>query len=268
VVYSFLITLREGLEAALILGILLAYLGKTRQGRGSHAVWTGAWVAIGLSLAGGLLLHRVADRLSGQALELFEGGMIFLAVGLLSHMLLWMQREARHLKAQLQSAVDERDQGFALGFLAFTVVVREGLETVLFLAGGARAGGPPLTYWGGGLLGLAAAAVLGALLYRGAIRLDLRRFFTLSGWLLILFAAGMVANGVKEFHEANFLPPLIAHVWDTYDLLPDTTLVGRFVGALFGYDPSPSLLQLLGWITYLALAGAAFYRGGRPSRTA
>ncbi|HLO02536.1 MAG TPA: FTR1 family protein [Symbiobacteriaceae bacterium] len=265
--YSLLITLREGLEAALIIGILLAYLSKTRPGSSSRPIWAGALLALIVSLAGGYLLHALAGGLSGRALEIFEGGMIFIAVALLSQMILWMQRESRCLKANLQCAIEQRGNSpRALALLAFTVVVREGLETVLFLSGGAGTADSTLTYWGGALVGLAIASLLGLLLYRGALRLDLRRFFTVSGWLLILFAAGMIANGVKEWHEAKLLPQVIPHIWDTYALLPDTTVVGRLVGALLGYDPSPSLLQVLGWAGYLLVAGLAFYRGQAPRR--
>lgn len=265
--FSLLITLREGLEAALIIGILLAYVGKTRPGTSTRAIWMGALSAILVSVAGGYLLHAVAGGLSGRALEIFEGGMIFIAVALLSQMILWMQRESRHMKANLQNAIDQRGKSSrALALLAFTVVVREGLETVLFLSGGASAADSTLTYWGGAVVGLAIASLLGMMLYRGALRLDLRRFFTISGWLLIFFAAGMIANGVKEFHEAKLLPQLIPHVWDTYALLPDTTVAGRLIGALFGYDPSPSLLQVLGWVGYLLFAGSAFFRGQAPRK--
>lgn len=265
--FSLLITLREGLEAALIIGILLAYLSKTRPGTSTGSIWTGALSAIILSIAGGYLLHEVAGGLSGRALEIFEGGMIFIAVALLSQMILWMQKESRHMKANLQHAMEQRGRSQrALALLAFTVVVREGLETTLFLSGGASTSDSTLAYWGGAVVGLLIASLLGVLLYRGALRLDLRRFFTVSGWLLILFAAGMIANGVKEWHEAGLLPQLIPHIWDTYALLPDTTVLGRLIGALFGYDPSPSLLQVLGWVGYLLFAGTAYRRGRAPRR--
>jgi high-affinity iron transporter len=267
-VYSFLISLREGLEAALIIGILLAYLKKTRPGASASPIWGGAAAALLVSLLGGWGLHTVAGHLSGRAMEIFEGGMIFLAVALLTQMLFWMRRESKRLKANLERAVDmQGDNCLTLACLAFTIVAREGLETVLFLAGGASTAETLSLYWLGAVWGLAAAGLLGLLLYRGALRLDLRRFFSVTGWLLIFFAAGLVANGVREWHEAGLLPPLVAHIWDTYNLLPDTTVLGRLVSALFGYDPSPSLLQVGGWASYLLLAGSLFHRGGRPIHT-
>jgi high-affinity iron transporter len=188
---------------------------------------------------------------------------------MLTYMILWMQRQARTLKADLHGRMESAlgsGSGLAIATLAFTVVVREGLETVIFLAAGAGTADSPGAYLAGALIGLAAATLLGYLLYRGTLRINLRLFFTATGWLLIIFAAGMIANGCKELHEAGVLPRVVSHVWDTYRLLPDTTAFGRFMGALFGYDAAPSLTQVVGYFGYLALAGAAFLAGSR-SRT-
>jgi high-affinity iron transporter len=118
----------------------------------------------------------------------------------------------------------------------------------------------------GALAGGLVAVVLGYLLYRGGTRLDLRRFFTLTGWLLIFFAAGMISNGFKELHEAQVVPRVVGHVWDTYDLLPDNSQVGRLLAALLGYDASPSLVQVAGYLGYLLTAGSAFWRGMRTPK--
>lgn len=268
--YSFLITLREGLEAALIVGILAAYLTRVGRKEGLRPVGAGVLLALLISLAGGLAIRQVMGGLQGRAMEIFEGAMMLTATAMLTYMVLWMQREARSLRQNLQGRLERAlgsESALALGALAFTVVVREGLETVLFLAAGAGAGDSAALYLGGAVLGGVTAALLGLLIYRGTLRLDLRLFFRVTGWLLIIFAAGMVANGFKELQEAGVLPAVVGQVWDTYALLPDTTAMGRMLGALFGYDAAPSLMQVAGYFGYLLAAGAAFLLGNR-SRTA
>jgi high-affinity iron transporter len=263
VLYSFLITLREGLEASLILGILMAYLAKVQRRDGTRPVVAGTGLALLVSFAGGAVIRTVAGGLSGKAMELFEGGMMLAATAILTHMLIWMQRQSRGLKADLQSRMDAAlgsGNTWALGTLAFTVVVREGLETVLFLSAGATASGSATLYTAGAVGGGLAAAFLGYLLYRGSMRLNLRRFFSVTGWLLVICAAGMLANGIKEFHEAGLIPKVVEEVWDTYNLLPDTSTFGRFMSALFGYDATPSLAQVAGYFGYLILAGVALIR--------
>lgn len=263
-IYSFLITLREGLEASLVVGIMLAYLAKTGRRSGFGPVLWGAGSALVASLLGGWLLQALTGGLTGAAMEIFEGGMMLAAAALLTWMILWMQRQARSLRAEIQGRLESADGSYlALAGVAFTVVIREGLETVLFLLAGASRTDSVAAYGLGALAGGLVAVVLGYLLYRGGIRLDLRRFFTLTGWLLIFFAAGMIANGFKELHEAQVVPRVVGHVWDTYDLLPDNSQVGRLLAALLGYDASPSLVQVAGYLGYLVVTGFAFWRGIR-----
>ncbi len=253
--YAFVVTLREGLEAALILGILLAYLHKLGRHEGRGPIWAGTGAALAISLLGGLLLYGLAGELSGKLLELFEGLTMLLAVAILTAMILWMQRQARRLKAELHERVDQAlatGSRVALAALAFTVVGREGIETALFLVAGSLKAESGLAYALAGIAGGAIAAFLGYLLYQGTLRLNLRVFFTVTGALLILFAAGLLSNGLKELQEAGAVPALIPHVWDTYDLLQDNTEAGRLLATLFGYDPSPSLLQVLVYGAYLA----------------
>lgn len=270
-IYAFIITLREGLEAALIIGILVAYLHKIGRPDGLAPIWAGVAAALALSVGGGLAIMGTVGELSGAAMDIFEAAAMFLAVGVLTYMVFWMGSHARHLKAQLHRDVDEalsRGSRIALGVLAFSVVVREGLETVLFLAAGAMQAGSGVTYSGLGVLGLVVAAFLGYLLYRGSVRLDLRRFFLYTGLLLILFAAGLLSNAFKELHEVGLVPPIIPHVWDTYDIVSDTGAVGRLLAALFGYDSSPSLVQVIAHLGYLLVAGGLYLRPARPARPA
>lgn len=272
--YAFVVTLREGLEAALILGILLAYLHRLGRREGTRPIWAGTGAALAVSLIGGLLLHSLAGELSGKVLELFEGLTMLLAVAILTYMILWMQRQARRLKAELHERVDQAlatGSRVALAALAFTVVGREGLETALFLVAGSLKAESGLAYALAGMAGGVIAAFLGYLLYQGTLRLNLQLFFTVTGVLLIVFAAGLLSNGLKELQEAGIAPALIPHVWDTYDILQDNTVVGRLLSTLFGYDPSPSLLQVLAYVTYLAGFLTYYLKGmtlrPRPARS-
>jgi len=268
VLYAFVVTLREGLEAALIIGILLAYLHRVGYTAGTRSVWAGTLAAIGLSLLGGLVIHLLAGELSGELLDLFEGGTMLLAVAILTYMILWMQRQARYLKAELQHRVDRAlasGSQVALAAVAFTVVGREGIETALFLVAGSLQAGSGLAYALAGLAGGGVAALLGYLLYRGSLKLNLRLFFNVTGVLLIVFAAGLLANGVKELQEVGVVPGIIRHVWDTYDLLQDNSEIGRLLATLFGYDASPSLTQVVAYFGYLAGLLAIYLRGMMPA---
>ncbi len=264
---AFVITLREGLEAALIVGIVLAYLGRIGARRGARYVWWGLGLALAVTGVTGGLVGALALRLEEDALELFEGGAMFLAAAVLTWVIFWMKRQAASFRLHLQAQVDRAlaaGNGLALGLLSFTAVTREGLETVLFLTGGAGMASSPTAYWLGAALGLLAAAGLGYLAYAGTARLPLQAFFSVSGLLLIVFAGGMVINGIKEFQEVGLIPPLVKPVWDTYALIPDTSVLGRFLSSLFGYDPTPSLMQVLAHWAYLVTVTVLFLRP--PSR--
>lgn len=263
--YPFLVTLREGLEAALIISIILAHLAKLQHPSGRRMVWLGAGTAFAVSLGGGAILYfTTLGHLSGWMLEVFEGASMLLAVAVLTWMIFWMRSHSRTLAAQLRHQVDQAvlaGSALALAVLAFTVVIREGLETVLFLFAGSVIADSLFLYYLGSLLGLAIAVVLGYGVYRGSYRLPLGLFFNLTGAMLILLAAGMVSNGLKEFHEIGILPPLISHVWDLSHILSEDSLIAKYLEALFGYDPSPSLIQALAYFGYLlTVAGLYFYQ--------
>ena len=259
---SLLITLREGLEAALIIGIILAYLSKTGNRERGAAVWAGTLGAVVLSVLVGGAIFLTAGEFEGRAEQLFEGTAMFTAVGVLTYMIFWMRRQAinirAHLVAQVSSAL-EMGGAFALGFLAFVAVGREGIETALFMFAATKTASP-LAAMTGGLLGLAAAVVLGYLLYRGTYRMNLRAFFNVTSVLLLLFAAGLLAHGIHEFHEAGLIPPVVEHLWDINAVLSETSTVGSFLKALFGYNGNPSLIEVLAWVGYLGLLGWAYFR--------
>jgi high-affinity iron transporter len=259
---SMLITLREGLEAALIVGIVLAYLARTGNKERSGAVWAGTLGAVVLSLLVGGLIFLTAGEFEGRAEQVFEGTAMVTATGVLTYMIFWMRRQAINIRAHLVAQVNtalQSGSALALGVLAFVTVGREGIETALFMFAATKAASP-LAATAGGLLGLAAAVVLGLLLYRGTYRMNLRAFFNVTSVLLLLFAAGLLAHGVHEFHEAGLIPPVIEHLWDTNPILPENSTAGSFLRALFGYNGNPSLVEVLAWAGYLGLVGWAYFR--------
>jgi high-affinity iron transporter len=269
VLSSLLITLREGLEAALIIGIILAYLVRTDNRQGFKPVWLGTSLAVVISLIAGATIYLLAGEFSGRAEEIFEGLAMFLAVGVLTWMIFWMRQQAvdikTHLHAQVKSVLNS---GSSLGLvvLAFVVVVREGIETVLFLFAATRVAESPVLFAAGGLLGLSIAIGIGYSLYKGASRLNLRVFFNVTSLLLIAFAAGLLAHGIHEFHEAGIIPPIVEHVWDVNHILPEKTTLGRFLTAIVGYNANPSLVEVVAYLVYLTLALGSYFRPTRVKK--
>lgn len=203
---AFVIVLREAFEASLVLGLVFAFLDKTGQReRHGSAVWQGTGWAIALSIAMGALLFLTVGELEGTAEQVYEGTAMLLAAGVVTWMVFWMRRQARTIGGELRSQVGQavaHGGGLALATVAFVAVAREGLETALFLFVSVGDNGVLATTIGGAL-GLAAAIVLGLGLYRGSLKLDLRRFFLYTGLLVIAFAAYLIAGGLHEFGEAG-----------------------------------------------------------------
>jgi high-affinity iron transporter len=218
-------------------------------------VWAGAASAIVVSLAAGVGLYVIGIELEGQAEEIFEGLTMLLAAGVLTWMIFWMNRQARTIKSDLEAGVTRSVKASdkrGLFWLAFLAIVREGIELALFLTAATFATSAHATLVGT-LLGLSTAVLLGWALFTTTIRLDLRRFFQVTGILLILFAAGLVAHGVHELNEAGTLPAVIDPVWDVSAYLPETTFLGTALRTLFGYNANPSLTELLAYFGYLAV---------------
>jgi high-affinity iron transporter len=269
---SFLITLREGIEAALIVSIILAYLNSIGRRDSHRSVWTGVAAAIGVSLAVGVILNVTVGAISEtseRTAEAIEGIGSLLAVAVLTWMIFWMRRQARHIKGELQQRVDVAvgsESTFALAALAFFVVVREGLETVLFLFGTIReeaTGSVGLGYVGAAL-GLLTALVLGVLIYRSGVRLNLRTFFKVTGALILVVAAGLFAYGIHEFQELGWIGGESAKAFDIGGVLSDEGGLGAFLRALFGYNADPSWLEFGGWAAYLVVTGFLFFRPSGP----
>ena len=216
-----------------------------------------------VSLIVGAAIYFLAGEFSGQAEEIFEGLAMFIGTGVLTWMIFWMRKQAvdikTHLHAQIQSTLAS---GSSLGLviLAFVVVVREGIETVLFLFAATRVAESPVLFAAGGFLGLAIAVGIGYSIYKGTSRLNLRVFFNVTSLVLIVFAAGLLAHGIHEFHEAGIIPTLVEHVWDINHILPEKSTFGRFLTAIVGYNANPSLVEVMTYFAYLALTLGIYFR--------
>jgi len=259
---SFILTFREALEAALIVGIILSYLVRTKQTEYSNVVYMGVLSGVVASIIGALLFVRLAGGFTGRAEQIFEGVTMLIGALLLTTMILWMMKQ-RHIALELELRVKtELTENHRLGLflLMFVAVLREGIETVIFL--GAASFVSSSNSLIGASAGIVAAILLGYAIFVGSMKINLKRFFSITGILLILFAAGLVAYGVHELQEAKIIPTWVEHLWDinpsvnpdgTYPLLHENGYVGSILKGLFGYNGNPSLLEVLSYVTYLGL---------------
>lgn len=257
---TYLLSLREGLEAALIIGIVLGALTKIRRRDLSPAVWFGALSAVVVSILTAVLLTTFGMSLEEEAEQVFEGITMLLAAGILTWMIFWMRKQARFLKGELEDGVNKAAASTgkrAVFWLAFVAVVREGVELALFITAAFFVGDNTevannvTQTLAGTILGLGTAILLGYTLFATTVRLDLRRFFQVTGLLLILFAAGLVAHGVHEFNEAGIIPPVIEHIWDVNAILDENSVAGLLMKTLFGYNGNPSLTEMIAYFGYL-----------------
>jgi high-affinity iron transporter len=254
---AFLLSLREGMEIALIIGIVLGAVQKMKRLELRPVVWWGAASAGLISLVTALILHALGAALEDPAEAIFEGLTMLLAASILTWMIFWMHRQSRLIKGEIESGVQRatlRGGGRALFTLAFLAVLREGVELALFLTA-ATFTAEGLQTLLGVVAGLAAAAVLGWLLFTSAVRLDLRRFFLVTGALLILFAAGLVAHGVHEFNEVGWIPAIVEHVWDVNPILNEDSMLGSLLTTLLGYNGNPSLTEVIAYLAYFGAIG-------------
>jgi high-affinity iron transporter len=260
---SFVTLLREGFEVTLLVAIVLAYLVKIERREDIKQVWYGVGAALLVSLAVGGILFATAGGLEGRAEQIFEGTAMWVAVGFLTYMILWMRRESRNVAWSIRQGIDsavERGGSLALVSLVFVMVLREGVETALFVFGITRTS-EPLQVAFGAALGLAGAVALGYAVYAGGKRINLGTFFKVTGVFLILVAAGLLAHGVAEFEEAGLLPAIMP-LWDVSNspVLGVGTIISDFLTAFFGWDPEANLLELFAWFTYIVVVGYAFLR--------
>ncbi|MDQ3879934.1 MAG: FTR1 family protein, partial [Chloroflexota bacterium] len=248
--------LREGVEAALIVGIILAYLGRTGNARHFGKIWIGAGVAGAVSLALGVVLYLTLGGLREPYEQIFEGTAMLLAAAVVTWMLFWMRRQAASVRGDLQHRVDRvltEGTVWGLAVLAFTAVIREGIETSLFLVGQVTAAAQngasgSISVLVGALLGLFAAAAIGYALYRGSRRLNLARFFRWTGIALIFIAAGLLSHAVHEFVEIGVISLGTQTAYDISHVLPHETGIGQFLRALFGYSANPEVATVLAYV--------------------
>ncbi len=260
---NYLIGLREGLEAALVVGILVAYLVKVDRRDGLVPLWLGVGAAVALSLGFGALLTFTSQSLSFEAQETFGGVMSILAVGFVTWMIFWMRRAARSMRAELHGRLDA---ALAMGTMAlvvtaFVAVAREGLETALFLWANAQATESTLQPLVGAVLGLLTAIVLGYLIYRRAVTLDLSKFFAWTGLGLIVVAAGVLAYGFHDLQEAGIITFGSATVWDISSWYSVTSWYGAILKGIFNFSPTMTVLEVVVWCAYLVPTMFLFCRG-------
>lgn len=247
-----LITFREGLEAALIVGIVISYLYRIGQRDQSRFAWAGVGLALIVSILAAFGLQWVGMTLEEPYEQIFEGTMMLLAVAVLTWMIFWMRYQGRFMKRDLEQRVQTAlASGAALAIfgLAFFAVFREGIETALFLSASAFANDAAATLLGG-VSGLALAVVAGYAIYVLSLRLNLRLFFDVTSLLLLVFAAGLFAQAVHEFQEIGWLSILPQQAWNMTNVLPNSSVIGSILRALTGYNDAPSILEVVGYLLY------------------
>ena len=267
--------LREGVEAALIVSIILAYLARTGNQRHFGKIWLGAGAAIAISVVIGLVLFTTIGGFEEPAEQIFEGFAMLIAASVVTWMLFWMRRTSANIKGELHAGVDRAlmEGGiFGLSMLAFTAVIREGIETALFLMGQATAAGTEASSTlVGAIIGLAIAVAIGWALYRGARVIRLRTFFSWTGIALIFIAAGLLSHGIHEFIDAGWISFGTSTAFDISAILPHEPdagalgVIGSILRALVGYTSTPEWITFIAWLVYVVVVLVLYTRPIRPS---
>jgi high-affinity iron transporter len=268
VLANVLIGLREGLEAGLVVGILVAYLRKIGRSDVMPRLWIGISAAIGISLAVGAVLTFGPYGLSFQAQEILGGVLSIVAVAMVTWMTFWMARHARGLGSELRAGVDRAVTGSALGLVMLGVISvgREGVETALFVWASVNAGADAVLGTVGAILGILAAVVISYLIYRGLVRINLARFFFWTGVFLIVVAAGVLAYGVHDLQEAGVIPGISATAFSLAEVIPPTSWYAAILAGIFNFTPEPTIAQVVVWIAYIAITLFLFLRVSLPGR--
>lgn len=260
---SFLVTSRETLEASLVVGIVLAYLNRTNNQNYRKTVYYGIGFGILASIIAALIFTFFAGGFEGKAEQIFEGITMLIGAFLLTTMILWMMQQ-RHISKEIEGKVEKHLMSsqplfshMGIFMLIFIAIIREGVETVIFLNAINYASGINFI---GGTLGIIAAIIVGYLFFIGTKKINLKKMFGISSILLILFAAGLVAHGFHEFEEAGVVSGIVSPLFDINNVLSEKGIVGGFLKGLFGYNGNPSLLEVTAWVSYL---GIIFYLYGR-----
>lgn len=263
---NFLIGLREGLEASLVIGILVAYLVKAKESKGLGALWVGVGIAVAASLGVGALLTFTSHSLSFEAQEAFGGFMSIVAVAFVTWMVFWMRKAARSMRSELQDKLDSAFSAgpVAIAVTAFIAVAREGLETALFLWTNVQATGSTFEPILGGVLGLVTAVVLGWLIYKRAVNLDLRRFFLWTGGALIVVAAGVLSYGFHDLQEASIIPGLNSIAFDISSWYSPSSWYGTLLKGIFNLSATTTWVELTVWLAYVIPVMTLFLLPERP----
>ncbi len=259
---SFIITFRETLEAALVVGIVLSYLYRVKQTKHNNIVYAGVISGIVASIIGAILFTALAGGFTGRSEEIFEGITMLAGALLLTTMILWMMKQ-KHIAKELENKVAAeltKAHTFGMFSLVFIAVFREGIETVIFLRAASFVSESSNMI--GALAGIIAAILLGYAIFLGSMKINIKKFFNITSIVLILFAAGLVSHGVHELQEAKAIPTIIEHVWDinpplrsdgSYPILHEKGYIGSILKSLFGYNGNPSLIEVISYFVYLAL---------------
>jgi len=267
---GYLLALREGLEAALVIGIVFGILAKMDQKKLGSMVWMGVVTGVAASLMTALILDRIGMAFDGKGEQIFEGTAMLLAAGILTWMVFWMRKQSNAMKTRIESNVKRYIEGQGRGaifLLAFLAVVREGIELALFLlAIGMDVN--PIQELLGVIFGLASAVLIGVFVFTSTRKLSLTRFFQATNVLLALFAAGLVGLGIHELNELGWVPAVIEHVWNLNSLVPDQSAVGQLLRAMVGYKSDPSLSMVIGYFGYYLLLSVILWIRNRKTEVA
>lgn len=253
---SFLVTSRETLEASLVVGIVLAYLNRTNNQNYRKTVYYGIFFGIFASLLAAFAFTFFSGSFEGKSEQIFEGITMLIGSFLLTTMILWMMQQ-RHISKEIEGKVEKQLMNaqplfshVGIFMLIFIAIIREGVETVIFLNAVNYASGINFI---GGTLGIVAAIIVGYLFFIGTKKINLKKMFGISSILLILFAAGLVAHGFHEFEEAGVISGIVSPLFDVNHILNEKGIFGGFLKGLFGYNGNPSLLEVMTYAAYLAI---------------
>jgi high-affinity iron transporter len=262
VIVSLVLALREGLESALLIGIFLSVLRKINRADLRRPLWLGIISAGGVSILVAMILLALDREFEGVTEQVFEGSTLFFAAAVLTWMIFWMRRQSVNMKSSLESKINYAAslRGWLGVFsLAFLAVVREGFELALYLSAASLASnGVGILF--GTLSGLLLAGSLAYLIYNTTLHLNLQRFFSITAIFLIVFAAGLIAQGVAEFNQAGIIPTIINPIWNLNPLLNDRSIIGTIFSTLFGYHGKPSLTEALGYSVYIFITLGIFVK--------
>lgn len=259
---AFLITFRESLEAGVLVGILFSLLAAVGDKKHFSVVWLGVFLGVLLSVLFAFVFTHFLGGFEGKIEKIYEGILMIAASGLITHMVFWMKKNAKTLKKHVQKKVEKVVQGgavFSLFLIAFFSVVREGVETVIFFQAIDTQSEQGISILGA-VLGVLCAVILSFFLYFSSKKIPLKTFFTASGYLLLIIAAGLFAHGIVEFQGAGWLPTFIKPLFNLSSFLSEKEGIGSFLKAMFGYDANPSLIEIIGYILFLVITLLVFRR--------